>query len=80
MTLMQRLIPEAVRGRAFGLMTTLMTVADPLGALAAGVFLHVLPLDWAWVLAALSGEWMAVAIWIAVPADLRASSIRVGAS
>jgi hypothetical protein len=40
---MQRLVPEELRGRVLGLMMTLFTVANPLGTLAAGFLLHVLP-------------------------------------
>ena len=41
--MMQRLIPEHVRGRVFGVVMTLFGVASPLGALATGVFLPILP-------------------------------------
>ncbi|MCY0897882.1 MAG: MFS transporter [Firmicutes bacterium] len=54
MTLLQRLVPKPVQGRVFGLVMTLFGVANPLGSLAAGLLLHVLPLAWSWVLAALS--------------------------
>jgi DHA3 family macrolide efflux protein-like MFS transporter len=54
-TLMQRLIPEAVRGRTFGLLMTLLTVVTPLGSLAAGVTLGRVPLAWSWVLGGLGG-------------------------
>ncbi|MDA8207119.1 MAG: MFS transporter [Thermaerobacter sp.] len=49
----QRIIPPAIRGRVFGLIMTLFGLASPVGSLAAGILLHVLPLYWAWLLAAL---------------------------
>ena len=69
-TLFQRLIPEAVRGRAFGLIITVFGRANPLGTFAAGVLLHVLPLYWAWALGFLSTAALAFGLWRTVPADL----------
>ncbi|MDA8345805.1 MAG: MFS transporter [Thermaerobacter sp.] len=69
-TLLQRLIPEAVRGRAFGLIFTLFGLANPLGALAAGVFLHILPPYLPWIFAALSTLALAIGMWRVVPNDL----------
>lgn len=66
-TLLQRLIPDAVRGRAFGMLMTLLGVANPLGTLMAGLLLHVLPLYWSWAFAALVGLGMAVGIWVVMP-------------
>ncbi|MCL5117096.1 MAG: MFS transporter, partial [Firmicutes bacterium] len=54
-TLMQRIIPPDLRGRMFGLIMTLFSLANPLGSLAAGVFLNVLPIYWSWVLAGVAG-------------------------
>ena len=51
-TLLQRLVPDSLRGRVFGLLFTLFGLANPMGALAAGALLHMLPLAWAWWLAA----------------------------
>ena len=71
-TVMQRMIPDELRGRAFGLMMTLFGVATPLGALAAGAFLHILPLYWSWAFSAVVGVALAVALWVYIPADMRA--------
>lgn len=60
-TLMQRHIPEAIRGRAFGLLISLITIASPLGSLASGLLLHVLPLWWSWVVAGVSGMLLSLA-------------------
>ncbi len=48
--MMQRLIPEHVRGRVFGVLMTLLGLASPLGAHAAAVSLPILPLWWGWAL------------------------------
>ncbi|MCY0877540.1 MAG: MFS transporter [Firmicutes bacterium] len=63
MTLLQRLVPDAVKGRVFGIIMTLFGLANPLGSLAAGVFLHVLPLAWSWFLAAASVTVLALNMW-----------------
>lgn len=68
--MMQRLIPEHVRGRVFGLVMTLFGVASPLGALAAGVFLPILPLWWAWALGSLSSLMVAAGLNRWIPLDL----------
>lgn len=68
-TLIQRAIPESVRGRAFGLFLSLLTMAQPLGALAAGLLLNVLPLAWSWILGGLSAFAVARAMWKCVPVD-----------
>ncbi len=73
LTLIQRLVPESVRGRAFGLLMTLTALANPLGTLAAGVLLHVLPLWWAWTLSAVTGIALAVGVYATVPADVAAA-------
>jgi DHA3 family macrolide efflux protein-like MFS transporter len=70
LTLMQRLVPEELRGRVFGLTMTLFTVANPLGTLAAGFLLHVLPLWWAWAFSAVVGAVMAVDLYLAIPEDI----------
>lgn len=62
-TLFQRMIPEAVRGRAFGAFLSVLTVASPLGALASGLTLHVLPLGWTWGLGGLSVIVLSVVMW-----------------
>ncbi|MDA8198569.1 MAG: MFS transporter [Thermaerobacter sp.] len=68
-TLFQRLVPDALRGRVFGMLFSLVTMANPLGALAAGVFLHVLPLWWAWALMALTGLGLTAGILVWMPKD-----------
>ncbi|NMP24089.1 MFS transporter [Sulfobacillus harzensis] len=62
-TWMQRLIPVEMRGRVFGLIMTLFSLANPLGSLAAGLFWHVLPEVWAWVLGGVSGVLFCVFLW-----------------
>ncbi len=52
LTFLQRIVPEGLLGRVMGLIMTLFGMATPLGTLAAGVSLHVLPLSWAWFLGA----------------------------
>ncbi len=69
-TLLQRLVPEEVRGRAFGMLFTLLGLANPLGSLAAGALLHVLPLSWPWILGAVSMFPIVVGIWHLTPRDL----------
>lgn len=54
-TWFQRIIPESVRGRVFGLIMTLFSLANPIGALAAGFTLHVLPAYWAWFMSGAAG-------------------------
>lgn len=73
-TFLQRLVPEAVRGRAFGMLMTLLGVANPLGTLVAGLMLHVLPLYWSWGFASLMGLAMAVGIWMVMPASIAQAS------
>ncbi len=69
-TLFQRIIPEEVRGRAFGLIFTIFGLANPLGSLAAGLLLHLLPLYWSWALGVLSSLALTIGMWRLVPADL----------
>lgn len=47
-TMLQRLIPVEMRGRAFGLITSLLTLGNPVGPLLVGATLHILPLAWPW--------------------------------
>lgn len=68
-TLFQRLIPEGLRGRVFGMLFSLLTMASPLGALAAGVLLHVLPLWWGWALMALTGLGLTAGLLVWMPRD-----------
>jgi len=53
-TVMQQAIPEHIRGRAFGLFMSLLTVATPAGPLVAGLLLTVLPLWWSWAMSSVS--------------------------
>lgn len=62
-TLLQRAIPTPLQGRVFGLMFTLFGLADPLGALAAGVFLHILPLAWGWIVTAMMDGALTLIVW-----------------
>lgn len=62
-TWMQRLIPGPLRGRVFGLIMTVFSLANPFGSLAAGLLWHVLPEIWAWALSALSGLLFCVGLW-----------------
>ncbi len=69
-TMLQQLTPEDVRGRAFGLLFTLFGIANPLGSLAAGLALGHVPLIFSWLVAGLTGIWLAASIWRSVPSDL----------
>lgn len=62
MTLLQRIIPAHMRGRVFGLIMTFFSLATPLGSLAAGLLLNVLPLYWSWALGALSSAILGIAV------------------
>ena len=62
-TMLQRVIPERVRGRALGAFVSLLTVASPLGALVSGLALHVLPLSWSWDLGGVSILVLALIMW-----------------
>jgi DHA3 family macrolide efflux protein-like MFS transporter len=70
-TLFQRAIPEHVRGRAFGLVISMFTLMNPLGSVAAGAFLHVLPLSWTWLTGSLAGLALVPLLWTTpIPATL----------
>ncbi len=70
---MQQVIPEAVRGRAFGLLITLLTLANPVAALLAGLSLGVVPTFWWYALCAISGVAVGLAIWWLVPKNKSSS-------
>ncbi len=70
LTMLQRLVPEAARGRVFGLMVTLFSLANPFGAFAAGVLLNVVPLYVPWLAAGIWGIAFGVGLWRAVPDDM----------
>ncbi len=71
-TMMQRLTPENLRGRVFGVLFTLFGLANPLGSLAAGLALGHLPLAWSWYASGLACIWLTAAIWASVPDDIAA--------
>ncbi len=62
-TWMQRLIPGSMRGRVFGLIMTVFSLANPFGSLAAGLLWHVLPGIWAWALSSLAGLLFCIGLW-----------------
>ncbi|WP_206832602.1 MFS transporter [Alicyclobacillus fructus] len=65
--LMQRAIPEEVRGRAFGLIYSFAGVAVPLANALAGVSLRVVPIAaWMWLCSAACAA-LTVGWWRAVP-------------
>ncbi len=68
--MLQRMTPEELRGRVFGVVFTLFGLTNPLGSLAAGLALHRVPLAWSWFAAGAAGIWLAAVIWRHVPADL----------
>ena len=68
--MLQRMTPEELRGRVFGVVFTLFGLANPLGSLAAGLALHHVPLAWSWFAAGAAGIWLGAAIWRHMPADL----------
>ncbi len=69
LTFMQRVIPSHLMGRVMGIIITLFGLATPLGALAAGVTLHLLPLSWTWLLAVAAEIPLTYAIFTKVPND-----------
>ncbi len=79
-TLFQRLVPDEVRGRVFGMLFSLITMANPLGALAAGAFLYVLPVWWAWALMALTGFGLTAGILTWLPHNVDEMPDAAGAS
>ncbi|PSR34191.1 MAG: MFS transporter [Sulfobacillus benefaciens] len=68
-TFMQRIIPQHLMGRVMGIIITLFGLATPLGALAAGATLHLLPLSWMWLLSAGAEIPLAYVIFTKVPDD-----------
>lgn len=75
--LLQRVIPESVRGRVFGLIVTLFGLANPLGAIAAGALLHVLPIYWSWGLAIVTGFIFAFEVWRIVPNSVDDIAVKI---
>lgn len=67
LALVQRLIPAHLLGRTMGIIMTLLGMAAPLGALAAGGFFHILPLSWTWILTSLSALPLAYVIFAFMP-------------
>ena len=74
-TLLQRLIPEAIRGRAFGLLISLLALVTPLGSLLAGLTLHWIPLWWSWTLGGLGGITLAALAGRILPRDVTAQQV-----
>jgi DHA3 family macrolide efflux protein-like MFS transporter len=66
-TMMQRAIPAAVRGRAFGLLMSVLSAANPLAATVAGLSVHVLPVFWWYVGSAVTGGALGVGLWTLIP-------------
>lgn len=62
-TFLQRIVPFEIRGRVFGLIFAVFGIATPLGSLAAGVLLHVLPLWWDWALSIAADTLLGVLCW-----------------
>lgn len=73
-TLFQRLIPDQLRGRVFGMLFSFLTIASPLGAVAAGVLLHVLPLWWTWALLGSTSTALGLGILRWLPRDMDQAS------
>ena len=70
MVIMQRAIPPEVRGRAFGLFTSLVTLANPVGPLLGGLTTGFLPPWWLWLIGGLACLYFAYIL--ARSPDLRA--------
>lgn len=68
-TLMQRAIPAEVRGRAFGVLITLLTAANPLAALLSGLSIGVVPMVWWYAVSAITGAALGVGLWMLVPSQ-----------
>jgi MFS family permease len=69
-TVFQRIIPDHLRGRVFGMLFSLLTVATPLGAVAAGALLHVLPLWWSWALLSTTSVALSIGLMVLLPHDI----------
>ena len=68
-TFIQRMIPQHLMGRVMGIIITLFGLATPLGALAAGATLHLLPLSWMWLLSAGAEMALVYVIFTKAPDD-----------
>ncbi len=71
MTLFQRLIPESVRGRAFGLLITMVTAATPLAMGVAGLSIAVIPTVWWYLAMAVTDVMFGVGLWRVAPSETR---------
>lgn len=69
-TLIQRLTPDAMRGRVFGLIFTLFGLASPVGAVLSNLFIHAIPIALSWIFGAVCGVANGVGLWVTVPRDL----------
>lgn len=77
-TLLQRAIPANLRGRAFGVLMSVLTIASPLAAVCSGLSLGVVPLVSWYAAAAITGGVLGVQIWLAVPNEGFSSLIDAG--
>lgn len=75
-TLLQRVIPAEIRGRAFGLLMTVLMAASPLAALLSGLSLHVVPIVWWYAASAISGGALGGALWWLAPTTTAESTPR----
>ncbi|WP_051351102.1 MFS transporter [Sulfobacillus thermosulfidooxidans] len=79
-TMLQRLIPEAIRGRTFGLLITIVTAATPLAVFLAGVSVSIIPTIWWYLAMAITDVAFGLSLWRVIPKNLDGSSGTVLAS
>ncbi|WP_053959417.1 MFS transporter [Sulfobacillus thermosulfidooxidans] len=73
-TMLQRLIPEAIRGRTFGMLITIVTAATPLAVFLAGISVNIIPtISW-YVAMAISDVAFGLSLWRIMPRHLDGSS------
>lgn len=73
-TMLQRLIPEAIRGRTFGLLITIVTAATPLAVFLAGVSVSIIPTIWWYLAMAITDVAFGLSLWRVIPKNLDGSS------
>lgn len=66
-TLMQKAVPEEVRGRAFGLLMTVLNAASPLAAAVIGLTLTTVPVIIWYLASAFSACMLGVGLWMIMP-------------